>query len=290
MEEGRLQAMRSSSEKGGEEVMPDPTSLTVKTHGWLVQTVTAQNIIDTSTWTTFTTNLRFAWGLQQKIELQGIAMQGKVLYPQGFAIQETHPPEGFNHRKSIFKILEQGQPAAWTFGMPWGIEIHDLWMTVPFTEENFQKFAGFFANEQLGPAFLRPAMGSSTGYIPYKDFEQIVAARSRIFMGDNLGLSSAEIADIDASVREQPARRVHDVTWGSGEPIASQDLYHVRICITRCGVDATGASPEEYTFKDLASDQPWYCWVPPSIQPMLAISDKPSFLARMTMERRSKAV
>jgi hypothetical protein len=287
MEEGRLQAMRGSSEKGGEEVMPDPTSLTVKTHGWLAQTVTYQNIVDTSTWTTFTANYRFAWGLQQKIELQGIAMKGEVLYPQGFAIQETHPPEGFNHRKSIF----QGSPAAAHFGMPWGIEIHDLWMTVPFTEENFQKFAGYYSNEQLGPAFLRPAMGSSTGYTPYKDFEQVVAARSRIFMGDNLGLTSAEIADIEPAVREQPARRVHDVTWGSGEPIASQDLYHVRICITRCGVNVTGgADPTEFVLWDADAASPWYCWVPPSIQPMLAIADKPSFLSRMTMERRSKAV
>jgi len=288
MEEERLQAMRGSSEKGGEEVMPDPTSLTVKTHGWLVQTVTMQNVIDTSTWTTFTSNARFAWGLQQKIELQGIAMKGEVLYPQGFAIQETHPPEGFNHRKSIFKVVEEGQPAIATYGMPWGIEIHDLWMTVPFTEENFQKFAGYFDNQQLGPAFLSSYMGGQT---PYKDFEQVVAARSRIFMGDNLGLSSAEIADIDVQVREQPARRVHDVTWGSGEPIASQDLYHVRICITRCGIDVTGgADPSEWVFWDLSSGQPWYCWVPPSIQPMLAIADKPSFLSRMTMERRSKAV
>jgi len=267
--------------------MPDPTSLCVKTPGWLAQTVTYQNVVDASTWSCFTMNLRFAWGLQQKIELQGISMQGKVLYPQGFAIQETHPPEGFNHRKSIFKVPSGGGSASAHFGMPWGIEIHDLWMTVPFTETDFQKFAGF-NHYQLGPAFLMSLMGGRT---PYKDFEQVVAARSRIFMGDNLGLASAEIADIDPTVRQQPARRVHDVTWGSGEPIASQDLYHVRICITRCGIDITGgADPSEWVFWDADSAQPWYCWVPPSIQPMLAITDKPSFLSRMTMERRSKAV
>lgn len=265
--------------------MPDPTSLCVKTPGWLAQTVTAQNIIDTSTWACFTMNKRYAWGLQQKIELQGIAMQGKVLYPQGFAIQETHPPEGFNHRKSIYEDINGG-PAG-QFGMPWGMEIHDLWMTVPFDEEDFQKFVGF-NHYQLGPAFLMSVMGGRT---PYKDFEQVVAARSRIFMGDNLGLTSAEIADIRPSVRQQPARRVHDVTWGSGEPIASQDLYHVRICITRCGINVTGGqSPEEWVFWDASADSPWYTWVPPSIQPMLAIADKPSFLSRMTMERRSKAV
>jgi len=196
--------------------MATPESLVIKTVGWLVQTVTYQNIVDTSTWTTFTVNKRFAWGLQQRINLQGIAMQESVLYPQGFSIQETHPPEGFIHRKSIFLQGAQGQPDYWTFGMPWGIEIHDLWMTVPFTELDFQKFAGFYANEQLGPAFLSPAEGGNMGYVPYKDFEQVVSARSRIWLGDNLGLTSAEIADIDPTVREQPARRVHDVYWGSG--------------------------------------------------------------------------
>ena len=270
--------------------MASPESLVIKTVGWLVQTVTYQDVVNSSTWTTFTYGKRFAWGLQQRINLQGIAMEESVLYPQGFSIQETHPPEGFIARKSIYKQGDQGQPDYWTFGMPWGIEIHDLWMTVPFTETDFKKFAGYYSNEQLGPAFLSPGEGGNLGYIPYKDFEQVVSARSRIWLGDNLGLTSAEIADIDPTVREQPARRIHDVYWGSGDPIASQDLYHVRLCITRCSVDVVGVSPDEMFFKDIDADDPWYCWVPPSIQPMLVLKDKPSFIARMTMERRSKAV
>jgi hypothetical protein len=279
--------MRHSSEKGGEEVMPTPQSLVIKTVGWLVQTATYNNIINTSTWTTFTNNKRFAWGLQQRINLQGIAMDESVLYPQGFAIQETHPPEGFCHAKSLYG----GSPTIARFGMPWGIEIHDLWMTVPMTQAEFNRFAGLNANEQLGPAFLPPAEGDNENYIPYKDFEQVVAARSRVWLGDSLGLTQADIAVIDPTVREQPARRVHDVYWGSGDPIASQDLYHVRICITRCGIDySSSPDPAEWEFWDLSASDPWYCWVPPSIQPMLVVKDKPSFIARMTMERRSKAV
>lgn len=279
--------MWSSSAKGGEEVKSTPQSLVIKTVGWLVQTVTYQNIVDTSTWTTFTNNKRFAWGLQQRINLQGIAMDESVLYPQGFAIQETHPPEGFCHAKSLYG----GDPVIARFGMPWGIEIHDLWMTVPMTEAEFNRFAGLNADQQLGPAFLPPAEGSNEGYIPYKDFEQVVAARSRIWLGDSLGLTLAEIAVIEPTVREQPARKIHDVYWGSGDPIASQDLYHVRICITRCGINYSGSpDPAEWEFWDLASDDIWYCWVPPSIQPMLVVKDKPPFIARMTMERRSKAV
>jgi len=287
MEEERLQKMCGSSAKGGEKVMPTPQTLVVKTVGWLVQTVTYQSVVDTSTWTTFTNNRRFAWGLQQRINLQGIAMDESVLYPQGFAIQETHPPEGFNHAKSMY----MGSPAAAKYGMPWGIEIHDLWMTVPMTQAEFNRFAGLNANEQLGPAFLPPAEGDNENYIPYKDFEQVVAARSRVWLGDNLGMTAAEIAQIEPIVREQPARRLHDVYWGSGDPIASQDLYHVRICITRCGINTTGSpDPIEWVMWDADSNNPWYCWVPPSIQPMLVIKDKPSFIARMTMERRSKAV
>jgi len=287
MEEERLQKMCSSSEKGGEEVMATPQTIVIKTVGWAVQTVTYQNIVDTSTWTTFTNNKRFAWGLQQRVNLQGIAMEESVLYPQGFAIQETHPPEGFCHAKSLYG----GIPVVARFGMPWGIEIHDLWMTVPMTEAEFNRFAGLNANEQLGPAFLPPAEGENENYIPYKDFEQVVAARSRVWLGDNLGLTQAEIAVIEPTVREQPARRVHDVYWGSGDPIASQDLYHVRLCITRCGIDYSGSpDPAEWVFWDLDATDFWFCWVPPSIQPMLVVKDKPSFLARMTMERRSKAV
>jgi len=267
--------------------MSTPSSVVIKTVGWLVQTVTYQNIVDTSTWTTFTNNKRFAWALQQRINLQGIAMEECVLYPQGFAVQETHPPEGFNHRKSLYG----GEPVIARFGMPWGIEIHDMWLTTPMTEVQFKRFAGYYANEQLGPAFSTPAEGDSGGYIPYKDFEQVIAARSRIWVGDNMGLTSAELADIEPTVREQPARRLHDVYWGSGDPIASLDLYHVRLCITRCGTNySTSADPAEWQFWDLSASNPWYCWVPPSIQPMLVTKDKPPFLARMTMERRSKAV
>jgi len=265
----------------------EPQSLVIKTVGWLVQTVTYQDVVNTSTWTTFTYGRRFAWGLQQKINLQGIAMQESVLFPQGIAIQETHPPEGYNHPKSIYS----GIPPAAKYGMPWGIEIHDMWMTVPFTETDFKKFAGYYSNEQLGPAFLSPAEGGNLGYVPYKDFEQVIAARSRVWLGDTLGLTTAEISQIEPTVREQPARRLHDVTWGSGDPIASLDLYHVRLCITRCGIDITsGADPVEWSMWDDDATNPWYCWVPPSIQPMLVMKDKPSFLARMTMERRSKAV
>jgi len=267
--------------------MPTPQTLVVKTVGWLVQTITYQNIVDTSTWTTFTNDRRFAWGLQQRINLQGIAMDESVLYPQGFAIQETHTPEGFNHAKSI----RQGEPASNQFGMPWGIEIHDLWLTTPMTQAQFNRFAGLNANEQLGPAFLPPAEGDNENYIPYKDFEQVVAARSRIWLGDTLGLTMSEITQIIPQVRQQPARRLHDVYWGSGDPIASQDLYHVRLCITRCGIDTTGGQdPAEWVFWDNDPLSPWFCWVPPSIQPMLVVKDKPSFIARITMERRSKAV
>ena len=172
--------------------------------------------------------------------------------------------------------------------MPLWVEIHDVWTTTPFTEEDFRKFTGYYLNTQLPPAMKWVyQMVDNPGNIPYYDFEQVVACRSREWMGDTMGLTWAELGDIDVVVREMPGRKTQDVQWGSGEAIASQDIYHIRIIIARVDTDANTGVPTETTFH---ANNKWFTIIPPSLQPMLTYADKPEFVERITMERRSKNV
>lgn len=259
-----------------------PSSLVMKTPGFLLSYITHQDVIDVSDFSNFTINGRFAWGVQSHTELIGTAIQKEVLFPQGWSVQEATSPSGWVNRTI---------DAATKKGLPWGVEIHDVWTTVPFTEEDFRRFTGYYLNPQLPPAMLEAYQHiDSLGNIPYMDFEQVIACRSREWMGDTLGMAIVDLEATAQVVREMPGRKTHDVVWGSGEAIASQDIYHIRICISRVDTDSGTGTPEETEFLTGASGLDWFCIIPPSIQPMLTYADKPAFVERMTMERRSKNV
>ena len=256
-----------------------PSQLIMKTPGYILSNITHLDVIAASDFSNFTMNGRFAWGVQSHTELVGTAIQGEVLFPQGWSVQEATSPSGWVDRE-IDDVEKKG--------MPWGVEIHDVWTTTPFTEEDFRKFTGYYLNTQLPPAMLKPyQMVDNPGNEPYYDFEQVIACRSREWMGDTLGLPIVEIGLLDAVVREMPGRKTHDVQWGSGEAIASQDIYHIRIMITRVDTAANTGVPSETTFH---TNNNWFTIIPPSIQPMLTFADKPEFVERITMERRSKNV
>lgn len=68
---------------------------------------------------------------------------------------------------------------------------------------------------------------------------------------------------------------------GFGEPIGTIDIYHTRVMISNLDTSANNTISENFST---------YVQIPPSIQPMLVTVEKPSFLERMTIERRSKGV
>ncbi len=252
------------------------SQLMFKTRGWAVNDSTLQDLEDDATWVTMTLSGRLAWAHQQRTELLGTALKEQVIYPQGWSIQEFTPPYGW----SAAVIDTAGTPK---IGMPMRLNIHDLWTTVPMTEEYFKRAVGYYEYNVLGPAFI-PLPYANAGHIGYMDFEQVVAAHSREFNVD-YGAMSKDVIAADAAVRVYPLHMTYSNQWGSAEPIASQDIYHTRICV--CTVDlntmpSTSAEPSDST--------DWFVQVPPSIQPMVTVEDKPSFIERVTMERRSKAV
>lgn len=257
-----------------------PSSLVMKTPGFILSNITHQDIIAVSDFSNFTLNGRFAWGVQSHTELIGTAIQGEVLFPQGWSVQEATSPSGY-----VARIIDGNIRK----GMPWGVEIHDVWTTIPFTQEDFRRFTGYYLNTQLPPAMLKAYQSvDNPGNIPYFDFEQVVAARSREWFGDTMGMAMADLDSIDAKVREMPGRKTHDVQWGSGEAIASQDIYHIRIMIARVDTAANTGVPSETTFYSAGSEA--FTIIPPSVQPMLTYADKPEFVEKITMERRSKNV
>jgi hypothetical protein len=257
-----------------------PSQLIMKTPGFLLSNITHLDVIAASDFSNFTLNGRFAWGVQSHTELVGTAIQGEVLFPQGWSVQEGTSPSGWVDR-TINNNLKTG--------MPWGVEIHDVWTTTPFTEEDFRKFTGYYLNTQLPPAMLSAyQMIQHPGNEPYYDFEQVIACRSREWMGDTMGMDLVALLAVDATVREMPGRKTHDVQWGSGEVIASQDIYHIRIMIARVDTASNTGVPTETTFYTGTSN--WFTIIPPSIQPMLTYADKPEFVEKITMERRSKNV
>lgn len=256
-------------------------SFLVKTKGWLLSSGTIADVQARSDYSTYTNNGRFAWAERNKIELTGIAAKREVIFPMGWSIQEIVPPEGYAYGTFNLDYAE-GPPPTVPNGLPFYCEIHDIWSSVELEDNELALVMGRINNEQYGPAMQGNAQ--VTGQAPYLDWEQVIAARSRVW-----GPSSAPIQynekgvpfTISTDVRQQFCPLMHDNTWGSGEPIATLDLYHVRIYIA--GIDTKSGN--------VISDQTGtFCTMPSSIQPMAVEIAKPDFLSRMTMERRSKGV
>jgi len=254
---------------------------TAKTHGWQVGPLFIEDIVDQceAGFCKWTANFRFAFAEQQHIDLAGIAIDDKIAFPAGWSVQEIGAPKGWCQGIYNNNYKE---------GMPWYAEIHDLWTTRKLTEQEFNEIVGRNSNNPFGPGMLGPAQSVGSRASSTMDFEQVVAARSRTW-GPNLsnlfgyGSTDPEIDEPNINVRLQFGNLVHDNIWGSGEPIASTYLYHTRIYITNLDADA-------YTTPPVNSDVPvngTFATFPSSIQPMLAVIDKPNFITRMTYKRRS---
>ena len=252
---------------------------TAKTHGWQVGPLFIDLIVDRCgiDYCCWTANRRFAFAEQQHIDLAGLSVKDLVAFPAGWAVQEINAPRGWC--QGIYNNTKKE-------GMPWYAEIHDLWTTRKLTSTEFNELVGKNSNAPFGPGMLGEAPGGATSST--MDFEQVVAARSRTW-GANLsnlfgyGSTESEVTQPNINVRLQFGNLVHDNVWGSGEPIASTYLYHTRIYITNLDADAYSTPPT-------GSDVPpngTFCTFPSSIQPMLAVTDKPNFITRMTYKRRS---
>jgi len=256
-------------------------SFLVKTKGWLLTIGTANDIRLRADWYAYTLNGRFAWAERTKIELTGIAANREVVFPMAWSIQEIVPPEGYAYGTYNIDYVE-GPPPTVPNGLPFYCEIHDIWSSVELDDAQLGLVAGEFNNEQYGPSMEGNAQ--VTSQMPFLDWEMVVAARSRVWGPSAIPFDYNQkgvIPTISPYVRQQFCPLMHDNTWGSGEPIASLDLYHVRIYIA--GID-TGLGG---TISDTTGT---FCTMPSSIQPMAVEIVKPSFLARMTMERRSKGI
>lgn len=255
-------------------------SFLVKTKGWLVNPVSLGEVMANCHFHTWTANHRFAWVEYNKTELTGLAVEKEVAIPQGWSIQETQSPDGY-----CAGIFDPG--GAPETGMMQYIEIHDVWCTQEMTDEMLGTFVGQNTNALVAPSFL-PYNYTSGTYPstpqepPYLDWEQVVAARSRMWTpyASQAGAKNM-LVPVNATVRREFLSKLHDNQWGSGDAIASLDLHHYRIMIIN--IDQT-------TPGEIVPDSGWYANIPPSNQPMMASVVKPDFLTRMTMERRSKGV
>lgn len=257
--------------------MPKQHSFLVKTKGWLLTAGTIADVVARADYSVYTNNGRFAWAERNKIELTGLAIEDEVAFPMGWSVQETHPPEGYCYGLFHLDFVE-GPPPTIPNGLPWYCEIHDIWSTVALTNEQLDLFAGRANNEQYGPAFMGNAqIGAQAMYL---DFEQVVAARSRVWGPSAAPLNyeaKGNIPTLNPAVRQQFDPLMHDNIWGSGEPIASLDLHHVRLYISNIDTASDNEIDINFTF----------CTMPPSLQPMRVEVVKPDFLSKMTMVRRS---
>jgi len=259
-------------------------SLLVKTKGWLLTSGTIADVDARADWSSYTNNGRYAWAERNKIELTGIAAEDKVAFPMGWSVQETQTPEGYCYGLFNLDYSPTGGPggtATVPNGLPWYCEIHDVWSTVEITDDQLDLFAGVTNNEQYGPSFMGNAQVTGQGM--YLDFEQVIAGRSRIWGPSAAPLDYIKdparsfIPIISGDVRQQFDPLMHDNIWGSGEPIASLDLHHVRLYISNIDTKSGNTIDTNFTF----------CTMPPSIQPMVVDIVKPDFLSKMTMVRRS---
>jgi len=256
-------------------------SFLVKTKGWLVTAGTIPDVVARADHSFYTLNGRFAWAERTKIELTGIAANREVVFPMAWSIQEIVPPEGYAYGTFGIAYVE-GPPPTVPNGLPFYCEIHDIWSSVELTDKEIQLVAGRYNNEQYGPAMEGNAQ--VTSQMPYLDWEMVVAARSRVWGPSSIPFDynqKGTIPTLSPAVRQQFCPLMHDNTWGSGEPIGTLDIHHVRIYIAGIDTDIGGA---------ISATTGTFCTMPSSIQPMAVEIAKPSFLARMTIERRSKGI
>lgn len=204
----------------------------------------------------------FMYYTRDRIDVAGLAAEHLAIFPQGWSVQEIKPPLA---TKLTGKLEGQDNGPIDQY-----IEIHDIWSTIEISEDDiFNRL--FQLNTQIGPAMEGvDTVGPSPN--AYLDFEQVIAARSRVW-SDDTGL-------INKGIGSWPTlnylRKVHDCTWGSGEPVGNDIVYHIRA--VRFYVDTDSNNDPTGTQQ---------MFIPASIQPMLTLVDKPAEIAYLAMKQRS---
>lgn len=256
-------------------------SFLIKTKGWLLTSGTMGTIISNSDWYRWCVDGSFAWAEQQKIELTGLAAKEAVPVPQGWGVQEMVPPRGYCY--GLFEMEYDGVGTA-TNNLPWWCEIHDFWTTRELTDGELRTIAGVTINQRSGPAMEGYSGIVATGadaQAPFMDWEQVIACRSRTWAPTATIPADYGKLTLADNLRKQFVAKLHDSQWGSMEPIGTLDIYHTRLIKTNIDTQAE---------EDIEDETGTFCDIPPSIQPMLLEVVTPSFLERMTIERRSKGV
>jgi hypothetical protein len=203
----------------------------------------------------------FMYYTRDRIDIGGLAANQLAVFPQGWSVQEIRPPLS----TALEGKLEGGDNGP----INQFVEIHDLWTTVELTRDDI--FGKLFRNNyQFGPAM--EGQDAAANDNRYLDFEQVIAARSRVWVDDGSllqkGAGSWPVFNF--------LRKVHDCQWGSGEPIGNDILYHVRAVRFYYDTDANGDPTGNAQV-----------FIPASIQPMLTIVDKPKDIAYLAMKQRS---
>jgi hypothetical protein len=265
----------------------------IKTHGWLLNNTVFGTFTNGVELYGSTTDGRIYWIERNDVDLAGIQIKDEVLIPRQMIVQETYAPRIFGDR-FYADARKTGQ-------LP-NCEVHDIFSTVKLSTNTIDLMvgsatnAGTIQNNYFGlPVSMEPTafIGDSdqtnfSGLLSdtdYRDTEQIVACVSRRWEADLNGFDITEINSQDADVRQMPMRLSFRNDWGSGDAVASNYLYHVRIMIsTMDRSNAFGSLPES------VASSGWFIAIPPSIQYLTADVEKPSFLEQMTMIRRSRAI
>ena len=234
----------------------------------------------------FTLDGRLAIAERQQTDLTGIEINQEVCFPQGWSIQEASIPNGWLDPATSYAA--EGAPTTRKTGLPLELECYDIWSTKMLRDEDIDEMVmavGSSTNgyTQVFPGFLSIFDVGTLTRDPYWDQEQVICGRSRYW---NVSLDvTRSNAEAQAAVRKLPMNLIHDLSWGMMEPMAISLLHHCRVWRMAVPV-VMGVGTAVFQ----SADTEWFYTLPASNQPMLTLAEKPDFVSRMTMERRSRDV
>jgi hypothetical protein len=269
----------------------------VKTAGWQVNLAVFGEFRNAADNWGSTTDGRLYWAERNDIDLAGFQIRDKTLSPRQMIVQESYAPVTYGMR-TYGNVDKSGQAP--------NIEIHDIFSTMRLSDNTIDLMVGSATNANTDtnnyfglPVSMRPTEGigatdqtnrTGAGVVgglldsDYRDTEQIVACRSRRYEIDMGGMRDVDFDNMNAQVRRIPMRISFDSQWGSGDQIASDYLYHVRIMIST--IDRTNGFNE---LPEVANNS-WFVAIPPSIQYLTTDVQSPDFITQMTQTRRSRSI
>ena len=202
--------------------------------------------------------------IRQEISLGGISAEELAIFPGAWDVQEITLPYGRTLTGVVNGEANKGATQQ-------QVEIHDIWTTQEIPGAKILSELFSTSGGELGPGFLDVPQGIAS-LANYFTTEQVIAGRSRVFQSNRDTSNGGQTSDFvkDFSVK------IMDQVWGSGEPIASDVIHHVRA--VRFFTDSdTGFDPTTGS----------YMVIPASNQPMMVEVAEPNFLSYYTMLRRN---